>query len=124
MLKETYFAMLEKTRKENPNAYFIAVSRSIPKGCIIERWTSLAPCWNLLNDYKRGLSWEEYTERFETQIMNDSQALRDMGMIKAMSKIDDVFLVCWEAHGKNCHRHLLIEMIEGKKKEKQATLLV
>lgn len=122
MLKETCFSCLDKIRKENPNARFIAVSRTIPKGVIIDRWMSLAPSYYLLNEYKNlKLNQEQYIEIFKEEIGNSKQAQKDMKVIKALSEKGDIFLVCWEKTG-FCHRHLLIEMISGKKGVKQATL--
>jgi uncharacterized protein YeaO (DUF488 family) len=107
---------LEKTRLENPNALFIAVSRTVPKGRIdINRTVPpyiLSPSTQLLNDYKNNMiSWEEYERKFRVQMNLSSDAQRKMRIVKKLSAEQDVFLVCWEGPGKNCHRHLLIEMI-------------
>jgi len=115
MLKETYFAVLDKTRSENPNAYFIAVSRKIPsKKCGCDSvYTSLAPSLKLLRDYKNGnINSLGYTELYKLEIKANASAMRYMRKIKNISKERDVFLVCWEGPGKFCHRHILKEIIE------------
>jgi uncharacterized protein YeaO (DUF488 family) len=113
MIKETYFGVLKMMMEKNPEAKFIAVSRSVPKGVMIERWMALAPSYGLLNDYKRGtVDWDVYTQRFTYQMKNDQLAQKQIQEIRQLAQDQDVFLVCWEGPDKDCHRHLLVDMIK------------
>jgi hypothetical protein len=115
MIKETYFAVLDKIRTESPDALFIAVSRKIPsKNCGCDSvYTSLAPSLTLLRDYKNGnINELGYTELYKLEMKASKSAWRYMNKILELSKSKDVYLVCWEGPGKFCHRHILKEMIE------------
>lgn len=103
MLKETYIANMKEMAAKNPEAVFIVVTRSA--GHV------LSPSWKLLNDYKAGLAdWAQYTERFKRE-MNCDPCIAEMKRIWDLSQSKDVFLVCYEPHGQNCHRHLLMNMM-------------
>lgn len=100
MLKESYLANVTNLPKDSVK---IVVTRSA--GHI------LSPSWALLNDYKNGrIDWEEYTKRFYREMDNPACAAI-MREIKKIAEKRDVFLICFEAPGKNCHRYLLINMI-------------
>jgi uncharacterized protein YeaO (DUF488 family) len=103
MLKETYLAKMKQTSKENPDAAFIVVTRSA--GHV------LSPSWKLLNDYKNGhIDWAQYTERFRSEMDCDS-CISEMKRIWDMSQTRDVYLVCYEKPGENCHRYILMELL-------------
>lgn len=123
MLKETCFSDLKKVHAANPEAIYIIVSRSKPSYAIYNRWyMALAPSQSLLRSYKSGLcDEEEYTRRFTEQISKSKIAQERIQTIRELSKDNDVYLICWEKTG-FCHRFLLMDMIEGEKKVKQATL--
>ncbi len=104
MLKETYLARMKQIAKENPYAAFIVVTRSAGH--------LLSPSWKLLKDYKEGrIDWVQYTERFKRE-MNCDPCIAEMKRIWDLSQKKDVFLVCYEKPGENCHRHILIELIK------------
>jgi hypothetical protein len=103
MLKETYLAKMKKIAKEN-NAAFIVVTRRA--GHV------LSPSWKLLNDYKDGrIDWAQYTERFRHEMECDP-CRKEMKRIWDLSQSKDVFLVCYEKQGEDCHRYLLKDMIK------------
>lgn len=106
MLKETWKANLAKARLENPSALFIEVTRSAGH--------PLSPSWTLLKLYKEGrISWDGYVQEF-TEQMKYFRCIEAMREIAELAKTRDVFLVCYEPPGQNCHRHLLINMIRIK----------
>lgn len=124
MLKETCFSDLKKVHAANPEAIYIIVSRSKPSYAIYNRWyMALAPSQSLFRDYKNGLcDEEEYTRRFTEQISKSKIAQERIQTIRELLKEKkDIYLICWEKTG-FCHRFLLMDMIERKKKVKQATL--
>jgi len=103
MLKETYLARMKQTAKENPDAAFMVVTRSA--GHV------LSPSWKLLNDYKdERIDWAQYTERFRRE-MDCDICRKEMKRIWDLSQTMDVFLVCYEKSGENCHRHILMELM-------------
>ena len=104
MLKETYLAKLKQTAKDNPDATFIVVTRSA--GHV------LSPSWKLLNNYKDGrIDWAQYTERFMRE-MDCDMCRQEMKRIWDLSQTKDVYLVCFEKDGDNCHRHILVALIK------------
>ena len=56
------------------------------------------------------MSWDEYVKTF-TREMDNPACVAIMRAIKKIAMTQDVYLICYEAPGKNCHRHLLIDMI-------------
>ena len=103
MLKQTYLAKVKDFRAMNPGAEFIEVTRS--KGHI------LSPSWELLNLYKQNHDWDMYTRQFIKQ-MDKPACWAEMKRIWDLSQTKDVYLVCFEKDGDNCHRHILIELIK------------
>ncbi len=106
MLKETYYNQYKGWGIIIPkDAVSVNVMRS--NGSI------LAPSYKLLNDWKKEkIFWREYTERFIKEIESNPDAIDLMKQIKELSKTQDVYLIC-ACHNKKkqCHRFILIEMI-------------
>lgn len=94
---------MKEMAAEYPGAVFIVVTRSA--GHV------LSPSWGLLHDYKDGrINWAQYTERFLRE-MNCDPCIEEMKKIWELAQKKDVFLVCYEKHGENCHRHILIDIM-------------
>ena len=75
-------------------------------------WSPLAPSLELLNDYKENrISWCQYEERYREEMLNSDEAIEEMKQIFKLSCIKDVYLICYEKPPKNCHRHILIDLI-------------
>lgn len=105
MLKETYIAKMKEMAAKNPEAVFIVVTRSA--GHV------LSPSWKLLNDYKnKKIDWNGYTLRFKAEIAT-VECREEFKRIWDLAQKKDVFLVCYEKDGENCHRHILIESIKN-----------
>ncbi len=102
MLKESYLANMKNLPKDSIK---IVVTRSAGN--------LLSPSWALLNAYKKGdIDWEGYTKRFKEEM--DSNIHRNMMKeIKKLAETRDVYLICYEPPGKNCHRYILMEMINN-----------
>jgi uncharacterized protein YeaO (DUF488 family) len=77
--------------------------------------------WKLLNDYKEGrIDWVQYTKRFRRE-MDCDPFREEMKRIWDFSQKNDVYLVCYEPPGQNCHRHPLMDMMrmwDGEKPDK------
>ena len=108
MLKETYYNQYKGWGTIIPeDATQLNVMRS--NGSI------LSPSYELLNDWKdKKISWDNYTKRFIEEIQSNPEALQLMKDIKELSKEQDVYLIC-ACHNKKkqCHRFILIEMINN-----------
>lgn len=103
MLSETYKRNVAEVRKDDPNAFFIDVTRTSN--------SPLSPSWGMLNDYKKGnITWNTYVTRFreEMQSRGITNQLREIALL---SQKKNVYLVCYEASGE-CHRFILLDMIE------------
>lgn len=100
MLKESYLANIKNLPK---NSIKIVVTRSAGH--------MLSPSKALLSDYRKGkIKWDEYVKTFYRE-MDNPACVAIMREIKKMAERRDVFLICYEAPGKNCHRYLLMDMI-------------
>ncbi len=102
MLKESYLANMKNLPK---GAIKIVTTRSAGH--------MLSPSWALLNDYKNGkVDWAGYVKIFYRE-MDNSACVTVMREIKKLAETRDVYLICYEAPGKNCHRYILMEMINN-----------
>ena len=89
----------------------------------------LAPSRDLLeefNDYKARFSrnpgyataydfaWDksEYESKFRAQIRGSHSAMLKLQSIAERARRRDVFLICYEAYDKPCHRKLLLQIAE------------
>jgi uncharacterized protein YeaO (DUF488 family) len=98
MLRETYIANWNKV-----NGKKIRVARP----------SVLSPSLKLFKDFKGGkITWEEYEERFKSEILQNPTAMQRLIEIKDLSKIEDVFLICYEKKPP-CHRFILMDIIKG-----------
>lgn len=71
----------------------------------------LAPSKELLDDWKnKKINWDEYSERYKKEILNPIAQKRIRELI-AMSKKQDVWLICYEKEPP-CHRFILMEVIK------------
>ena len=100
MLKESYLGNIRNLPKD---AVKIVVTRSAGH--------MLSPSKALLWEYKNGkIDWAQYVKTFYRE-MDNPACVAIMREIKKLAKTKDVFLICYEAPGKNCHRYLLMDMI-------------
>jgi len=131
MLKETYFAIVPRVKKDHPEAMFYAVALKMPffvdRTLFKEQVLLLAPTADLLYEYKneekkRGnvaaFEFTRYRERFRKQILENPASLEKLRQIFYESQTKEVYLVCWEKNPP-CHRFLLLEIVS----EKQADWL-
>lgn len=102
MLKESYLANMKNLPKDSIKILVTRTAKSL-----------LSPSWVLLNDYKSGkIDWDEYVNRFKEE-MNTNVHKGMMREIKKLAEKKDVYLICYEAPGKNCHRYILMDMIDN-----------
>ncbi len=105
MIRETYKAKVLEKKRGFPEAEFVEITRS--------KEHVLSPTWALYNLYKQNHDWEMYTRLFIKQM--EAQACKDeMKRLWDLAQTKDVFLVCYEKDGENCHRHLVISLMQAR----------
>lgn len=85
------------------------------KALHITKWIrDLAPSKELLSDYHKGLSPDEYTPRFKQEIQSNPKALEMIEMLRKKSRDgNNITLLCICEEGQFCHRLLVKEMIDS-----------
>ena len=82
----------------------------------------LAPTPKLIGDYyKRGLSWEEFSESFEKLIQEEKRAIL-IQQIAKRALFETITLMCVEEDPEHCHRKILAE--ECKKSELELEVVI
>lgn len=72
---------------------------------------SFAPSKQLFEDYKNGLSTEDYETRFREQINKLSDIYSFFQIMAKQAKGRDILLLCYEKKNAFCHRHILSDII-------------
>lgn len=115
ILYTSYFAKIKRGIGDK-----ISIARFNPKWLNqneLFAWCSnLAPSKELLNDYKyKGISWDEYTERYLKEIKYSPKAQENISSICVhLINENDITLYCYEKSADNCHRFLLAELFKEK----------
>jgi len=110
---DCYVAVLEKFKREYPNAYFDVITRKVIPG-----WTTqasvLSPTWDLLNMAKKEhWAMDQYYRNLESQFMNDDTAQVELEWLRELvRKGNMLFLVCFEKNPAECHRTFVKQLIE------------
>ena len=95
----------------NHHGRTIAISRSIPKSFKPDdALLYLAPSAQLLADYKCGMTWDEYVDRYREEFR--AIVSRFCQWIELQNEV--VTLLCWERSGEPCHRNLVAKFIQSK----------
>ena len=95
----------------------ILVTRYHPRGVRRTRYDewdrSLAPSARLLKKY-RGLldvAWAEFERALLLELGANPDSMRAVRRLHEYSRTHDIMLLCYEAAGRPCHRHLLKKII-------------
>jgi uncharacterized protein YeaO (DUF488 family) len=72
---------------------------------------SFAPSKELFEDYKNGLSPEQYESRFREQIDQLNDIYVFFQLMAKQAKGRDILLLCYEKKNAFCHRHILSDII-------------
>ena len=87
--------------------YFLS---RLANGCQYIHLPELAPTKELLEDYRKGLSWPQYEQRF--QALMDERGIPDaLNLSDFMNQIS--CLLCSEAKPEKCHRRLVAERMSA-----------
>ena len=118
-LRQTYLSLKKVLSKD---AEYVLVMRGRGND-------ELAPSKELLDEFndwkarfKPGRGYEtavdfawarsDYEKRFRAQIKGNPKALARLRELAEHSRTKDVFLICYEAYDKPCHRKLLLRIAE------------
>ncbi|PIV70107.1 MAG: hypothetical protein COS08_01985, partial [Euryarchaeota archaeon CG01_land_8_20_14_3_00_38_12] len=131
-LHENYLANIEAQnllqKNLNRETTLIQITRSnknIVEGA--EYKPELSPSTSLLSDWKNGyITWEQFTQRFKTEIEDNPQSQQALNEIYELSKNQSVTLLCYEnisKPGAHCHRQLIMDMLREKTEKENNPLL-
>ncbi len=86
--------------------------RGVPRARVDEYVRAVAPSRALVRAYKDGqIDWPAFRERYLVE-MQRPDALAEVRCLGAMSRGQDITLLCTCREGENCHRALLRELVE------------
>jgi uncharacterized protein YeaO (DUF488 family) len=102
--------------KERKDGKRILISGLHPRGVKksqYDEWLKeLSPSMELVHKYKNDdISWKKFLSLYKSQISKNPQSLELVKQLRKQSKEDEITLLCFEADGEPCHRHLLREII-------------
>lgn len=123
MIKTGYFGCANKYK----NCICVSICAKPPKNYRGLRYDKLAPSYGILTDYHKSGNSEEFTERYNRDILGDKNihyVLQELYMLLPMNiksilmrsedawynnKNFDIVLLCYEKPDEFCHRHLVAE---------------
>ncbi len=114
---------------------YLSLKKALPEGTsyvLVMRGRGndeLAPSVELLDDFnawrarftpgqsgqtEHAFAWEksDYEARFRDQISRNPESLARLAQLAEASHERDIFLICYEAYDKPCHRKLLLQIAE------------
>jgi len=88
----------------HPNA--VSIAGKAPEWYKGKEYKKLAPKYWFFKKYKRDGDEKFYEEQFQLEVLDKldpKQVYEDLG--------EDAVILCWEASGKFCHRHLVAKWL-------------
>ena len=75
---------------------------------IDQHWIELSPPPELLEDYQKGLSWQDYLYRFTQEVLiYQTDRIRELAELATKK---DITLLCYEETPDNCHRSIIAKL--------------
>ena len=106
MITTSYFAR-EKSIS-NP----VCISQVKPGWSKSKEYKKLAPPWNLVDRYKKGLvTTQQYTQEYTFLVLSRLNPLEVLNEIKTVFG-EDATLLCYEKAGDFCHRRIVAAWLE------------
>jgi len=99
------------SKKLNASMHLVAISRTVPKFMDgkVEVYRPLCPPWALISAIKEGKITEaKYEQDYHSGVLSrldPEQVYRTLGA--------DAVLLCWEAPGRFCHRHIVAKWLNN-----------
>lgn len=100
------YRQLKKNNKLNPDSEYHIITRAYYRSV-------LSPSSKLLKSFKKGMSWEEYTEKFIKEITNNPVAMQKIEKLRKLATKKTIHLICYERDPAKCHRSIVKKMIDG-----------
>ncbi len=118
-LRQTYLSMKDRLPGD---AEYVLVMRGrgndeiAPSKELLDEFNEWKARFEPGQDYETAFhyAWEKsnYEARFRAQIAADPRAAARLKALAERAKTHDVFLICYEAYDKPCHRYLLLDIAE------------
>lgn len=99
------------SRLSNKHYLKVSISYIRPRDFNGMHIQSFAPTKDLFEDYKNGLSPEDYETRFREQINKLSDIYSFFKLMAKQAQGRDILLLCYEKKNAFCHRHILSDII-------------
>ena len=105
----TYFGGLARL----PSSIFpIAICLIPPKTWTGRRYWKLAPTSAILDAWQKNHDEDAYRRDFDSQILSKLDPARTVAELRKMAgRGQEIALVCYEAPGEFCHRHLVADWL-------------
>lgn len=106
-----YTGYFGKLKRLPPELFPVSIALYSPKWYREAEYKTLAPTADILREWKANHNVERYTERFCNEVtshLNRDEVINDLFML---SWGRDIVLLCYEAPGKFCHRHLVADWL-------------
>lgn len=113
MVVNVFTSCFKKALNLDSSKYLVvSISRFNPRGFDGLSLKSLAPSRQLLADYKRGMSWDEYSKRYRLECLTSGGVRSALSLLLSHTHGRDIVLCCYESPSMNCHRFLLADFIQ------------
>ena len=94
----------------------VLITRYYPRGVKkdrFDRWVKpLSPSRELLTSYKAGeMSWERFRKSFVSELRASVESIEALRELEALSRLQDVTLLCYEKEGLPCHRYVVRDIL-------------
>lgn len=112
---DIYTSCFRRAKALDTSRYLVvSISRFSPRGWKGLRLECLAPSRSLLKDYHEGLSWDNYVERYNREVLSRVDVRRALKLVAMSSCGRDIVLCCYEDSPELCHRSLVSKFIFDK----------
>lgn len=113
MVVNVFTSNFRKAKALDSSKYLIvSISRINPRGFDGVWLKELSPSSKLLSDYKKGLSWSDYVQRYMSECCAPGFVKDVLSSLTFITKGRDIVLCCYESADKNCHRFIIAEHIK------------
>lgn len=113
MVVNVFTSNFRKAATLDSSKYLIvSISRYNPRGFHGVWLKELSPSSKLLSDYKKGLSWSNYVQRYQSECCAPGYIKDVLSSLTFITKGRDIVLCCYESADKNCHRFIVADYIK------------
>lgn len=114
MIVNVFTSNFRKAKALDSSRYLVvSISRINPKGFNGVWLKELAPSFKLLSDYKKGLDWSDYVERYRSECCAPDYIKDVLSSLVFITKGRDIVLCCYESADKHCHRFIIADYIKS-----------